>query len=71
MFTKDSKLKVLMKDPKASEVLEKHFPGYKKDTRFKMAGNMGMSVADTQQHSKGKLTDEMLAAVDADLKAIG
>ena len=71
MFTKDSKLKDIMKNPQALEVMQKYVPGCKKDTRFKMAANMGMTMADTQQHSKGKLTDEMLAAIDEELRALG
>ena len=71
MFTKDSKLKVIMKNPQAKEVLQKHIPSSTKDTRFKMAANMGMTVASLQQHSEGKLTDEMLDALDADLRALG
>ena len=63
----DSRLKDLMADPKAEEVLQKHLPGYENHPRL----NEGLpySLREIANYT-GQIGSAKLAEVDADLKAL-
>ncbi|MCL2106891.1 MAG: hypothetical protein FWH26_07560 [Oscillospiraceae bacterium] len=71
MASIDMKLKDLMKDPAAVEVLEKNFPGFTKNPQLKMGYPMTFrTIARFPQAVQMGLTAEVLAKIDADLKAL-
>ncbi|WP_395396984.1 cytochrome P450 [Novosphingobium sp. BL-8A] len=66
--TADTKLAVLLKDPAAREVLDRHFPGITSDKRIGMAKSM--TLRSIQKFAPGQFTNEALDATDADLAAL-
>lgn len=67
-FTLDTPIEALTADPKAKAVLDADIPGLTTHSHFDMF--KAMSLRGIQPMSGGKLTDEMLAKVEADLAAI-
>lgn len=67
-FSADSKMGDLLKDPKATEILESYYPGMSKDSRMKMVAAMTLrALAKFPQAGEiGKKIDE----IDAKLKAL-
>jgi cytochrome P450 len=63
--TADTKVGVLLADPAARAVLDKHFPGVSTDPRIGMA--KGMTLRAIQKFAPGNFTNEALDAADADL----
>ena len=59
---------VLLDDPAARAVLDKHVPDMTKDEQVEMA--RAMTMKDIQQYSPDILTDKLLAEIDADLAKI-
>ncbi len=59
---------VLLEDPAAKAILDKHIPGLTDNPSISMAA--GMTLKALQAVAGDKVTDEMLAAVDADFKAM-
>jgi len=67
-FSIDNKLKELLKDPGALEVLNKHVPDLSKSTRIKLVS--GMSFRKIASFPQANMTPEKLAEIDADLQAL-
>lgn len=67
-FTLDTPIQDLYADPAAKAVMDKHIPGLTGIPQYEMI--KGLSLRQLQPYSDGKLTDEILAAVDADLVKI-
>ena len=64
----NSKVKDLMKDPRAVEIIERHAPGASSNPDLKWVMNMKLkSIAPI---SEGLLTNELLEAIDKDLKQL-
>jgi hypothetical protein len=64
----NSKVKDLLKDPRAVEIIERHAPGATSNPDLKWVMNMKLkSVAPI---SEGLLTNELLEAIDKDLKQL-
>jgi cytochrome P450 len=63
--TKDTKIGVLLGDPAARAVLDKHFPGVADDKRIGMAKSMTLRTV--QKFAPDMFTDAALNAADADL----
>ena len=60
-----TKIGVLLKDPDAKAILDKHFPGMTTDKRISMA--KGMTLRSVQKFAPGQFTDAALDALDTDL----
>lgn len=58
----------LIANPAARAVLEKHAPGIDQHPAYEQFKHM--SLAQVAPHSAGQITDAMLAAIDAELKAL-
>ncbi|WP_336985234.1 hypothetical protein [Altererythrobacter aquiaggeris] len=58
----------LMADPAAAAVVEKHMPGITGHPNY--GDFKDWSLRQVQPFSQGMITDEMLAAIDAGLKAL-
>jgi len=69
MLTTKSKLKDVLKDPKAMEVLEKYVPGASKEPKLKMGA--GMNLVTLSGLAPDKLKPEFMDQLDADLRALG
>ncbi len=69
-FSPDSSIADLFDDPAASAILNKHMPAMAEHPQIAMAKSMGLSLKAVAGFSGGKITDEMLAAVAADLAAL-
>ncbi|MGK6319582.1 hypothetical protein [Sphingomonas sp. DT-204] len=67
-FSTQTPIQDLAADAAAKAVLEKDVPGLTARPEYEMF--KGMSLRQLQAYSDGKLTDELLAKVDADLAAI-
>jgi hypothetical protein len=63
--TADTDIGTLLDDPAAKAVLEKILPGFATNPQIDMARSMTMKSI--QQYAADTLTDEKLAAVDAEL----
>ena len=66
--TAETTIGVLLEDPAAKAILDKHIPGMTDNPSISMAA--GMTLKALQAMAGDKVTDEMLAAVDADFKAL-
>ncbi len=66
--TAETKIGVLLEDPAAKAILDKHIPGMTDNPSISMAADMTLKAL--QGFTGGKITDEMLAAIDADFKAM-
>ena len=70
-ITFDSKLKDIMKDPGAVEVLEKYIPGFSKNPQLKLGYMMTFrTISKFPQAKQFGLTDEVLANVLAEWEAL-
>lgn len=69
-FSTDSSIADLFDDPAAAAILSKHMPAMAEHPQIGMAKSMGLSLKAVAGFSGGKITDEMLAAVAADLAAL-
>lgn len=68
-FSSNSKVGDLLGNDAAKAVLEKHMPGFSSHPQIGMA--KGMSLQAVANFSAGKITKDMLAAINADLAALG
>jgi hypothetical protein len=68
-FSIESKLGDLLDNETTKAVLEKHMPGISTHPQIGMGKGFALSMV--AKFSGGMITDEMLANVDADLKALG
>ncbi|WP_292119168.1 hypothetical protein [Brevundimonas sp.] len=66
--TIESPIEALVADPATKAVLEKHLPGMDKHPAYGQF--KGMSLRQVAPYSQGAITDEKLAAIEADLKAL-
>ncbi len=62
--TSTTEIGVLLDDPAARALLDKHVPGMTTNEQVDMARSMTMK--DIQQYSPDTITDKVLAALDAD-----
>jgi len=62
--TNETEIGTLLDDPAARVILNKHIPGMTDNPQVDMARSM--TLKDVQQYSPDQLTDQVLAAVDAD-----
>ena len=69
-LTTDSSIADLFDNPAAAAVLNKHMPAMAQHPQIGMAKAMGLSLKAVAGFSDGKITDEMLAAVAAELAAL-
>ncbi|MCW3835177.1 hypothetical protein ACFQ1E_01020 [Sphingomonas canadensis] len=67
-FNIDTPVEVLAADPAAKAVLDADMPGMLTHPSYEMF--KAMSLRQLQPFSEGKITDEILAKIDADLAAI-
>ena len=63
--TTDTELGVLLDNPAAKAIIEKHIPGMTNNEQIDMA--RAMTLKSIQQYSPDDVTDARLAAIDADL----
>jgi hypothetical protein len=66
--TIDSPIEALVNDPATKAVLEKHLPGMDKHPAYGQF--KGMTLRQVAPYSQGAITDEKIAAIEADLKAL-
>ena len=64
----ETTLGVLLEDLAAKTIIDKHIPGLTDNPSISMAA--GMTLKALQAMAGGKITDEMLMAVDSDFKAL-
>lgn len=69
-FSSDSSIGDLLDDAASHAVLIKHMPGIADHPQIGMAKAMGLSLKAVAGFSGGKITDEMLAAVEQELAAL-
>lgn len=67
-FSIDTPIQELYADPAPKAVMDKHMPGLTAIPQYEMI--KAISLRQLQPYSDGKLTDEILAAVEADLVKI-
>jgi hypothetical protein len=67
-FSVDSKLKDLLADERATEVLRKHFPGRANDPRLNMV--MYYTLRSIASFPEAGINAEKLQAIDEDLKKL-
>jgi hypothetical protein len=63
--TTDTELGVLLDNPAAKAIIEKHIPGMTANDQVDMA--RAMTLKSIQQYAPDDVTDARLAAIDADL----
>lgn len=63
--TADTEIGALLDDPAAKAIVEKHIPGMTTNPQVDMA--RAMTLKDIQAYAPDEVTDERLAAIDADL----
>jgi len=66
--TVESSIEALLADPATKAVVEKHLPGMDKHPAYGQF--KGMTLRQVAPYSQGHITDEKIAAIDADLKAL-
>ena len=66
--TIESSIEALMADPETKAVVEKHLPGVDKHPAY--AQFKSMTFRQVAPYSEGHITDALIAAIDADLKAL-
>ena len=67
-LTINSSIETLMANEKSAAILEKHLPGIGSHSAYDQF--KGMSLVELQPWSAGLVTDEIIAAVTADLEAL-
>lgn len=67
-LTVDSKIKDIMANPKAVEVVDKYSPGFATDKQMKMV--YGMSLRALQKFPQSKMSLETLSEIDKELSQI-
>lgn len=63
----DTNMGVLLDNPKSKAILEKHIPGISQGTEMELAIARSMSLSELAPISDGRVTDDMLKAINADL----
>jgi len=67
--TQSSTIGDLIDNPQTHAILDKHLPGFASNPQIDMA--KGMTLRQIQSFAADKLTDEVLAKIDADLAKVG
>lgn len=67
-FSADTPLEAVVANPMAKAALDKTLPTIAKHPSFEQFKSL--SLKQLQGYSEGKITDEMVAKVDADLRAV-
>ena len=67
-FSADTPLETVVANPAAKAVLDKDLPSISSHPAFDQFKSM--SLRQLQPYAQGKITDEVIAKVDADLKAV-
>lgn len=67
-FSADTPLETVVANPAAKAVLDKDLPNISKHPAFDQF--KAMSLRQLQPYAEGKITDEAIAKVDAELKAL-
>ena len=62
--TSDTEVGTLLDDPAAKAIIEKYIPGFTTNDQVDMA--RGMTLKAVQQYAPDKITDEILAKIDAE-----
>lgn len=62
--TEETPIGTLLDDPEAKAIVEKHIPGFTTNDQVDMA--RAMTLKQVQQYAPDDVTDEKLAAIDAD-----
>ena len=70
-YSLDTKMKVLLKDPEACEVLDRHIPGMSTNPQMKLASGMTLNKISKFPQAKDKMTPEIMEAINKDLRALG
>lgn len=68
-YSTDSKLGDLLDNPATKDILEKNMPGISNHPQLAMG--RGFSLKTVAQFAAGQITPEMMATVEAELKALG
>lgn len=66
----DTNMGVLLDNPKTRAVLEKHIPGISQGTEMELAIARSMSLSELAPISDGRVTDEMLKNINAELSQL-
>ncbi len=66
--TIESSIEALINDPATKAVMDKHLPGLAEHSAYGQF--KGMTLRQVAPFSEGKITDAVIAAIDADLKAL-
>ncbi|AXB80246.1 hypothetical protein [Novosphingobium sp. P6W] len=66
--TADTEIGVLLDDPVAKAIVEKHIPGFTTNDQVEMA--RGMTLKAVQQYAGDDITDARLAAIDVEFAAL-
>ncbi len=64
--TTETVLELLLDDPQAKAVVDKHIPGLTSSEQISLAG--GLTLSDLQQYLPGIITTAKLAAIEADFQ---
>ena len=67
--TAETDIGTLLDDPAAKAIIEKHIPGLTSNAQIEMA--RGLTLRAIQVYAAGDVTDDRLAAIDADLAKLG
>ncbi|WP_420381791.1 hypothetical protein [Novosphingobium sp.] len=67
--TSDTDIGTLLDDPAAKAIVEKHIPGMTTNPQIDMARSMTLKAI--QAYAASDVTDERLAAIDADFAKLG
>lgn len=59
---------ILMDDPAARRLIDRHVPGFSTDQQFDVARSMSLRAV--QRYAPDKLSDAVLARIEEDLKAM-
>ena len=66
--TVNDSIKELLADPATAAILEKHLPGI--GSHPALPQFQDMTLAQVAPYSEGEVTDEIIDAIDADIKAL-
>ena len=66
--TSETPIATLLDDPAAVAIVEEYIPGFTSNANLGMAG--GMTLVEVQVYSPDPLTDEEMAALNAELSAL-
>lgn len=68
-LTVDSKIKEIMKNPAAVELMERHSPGFATNPQMKMV--QGLTFKALSKFPQAGISAEKLEEIDKDLRALG